>query len=387
MSGQSLGFVWPFPTQFDDPLFRFLATETDLDCTVYYFGTKSDKVQIDAEMAGAVGWTFDDERGYRAVFCGGMNPSAFARRVVSAGHDLIISSGYNTAHALLTALLAKRKGIPVGLRVDNILPEVGGRSRYWRLKRMVYPWLFRLYATGHPVGKRAADYLEMFGFELQSLFIFPYAVDHGWFARESAKARRDRAGLRAYWGLPADADVVCGVVKFSEREDPVTLVGSVRLAQGKNEKLALLLVGDGPLRPAVEEAAGSELGKRIVLAGYQKYSMLPAVYAASDVFVHPAEGPWEVSVTEALACGVPVIASDLVGSAHEIVEPNGLGYCFRYRDRTDLAKRIEQVVEDSQMRDRVRQCGLKALEPWDYAATADRLAAALRYAASRAGHR
>lgn len=380
MTGQSLGFVWPIPTQFDDPFFRYLLRETDLECTVYYFGAKPGKTAIDAEMGRPVGWTFDDERGYPAVFCAGMKPPAFAHRVVSAGHDLIVCAGYNSPHAIFTTLLARLRRIPVGLRIDNILPHVGGSSRYWQIKKIVYPWLFRLYATGHPVGNCAAEYLEAFGFDRDSIFIFPYAVDHQWFASESAKARQDAVGLRSCWGLSPDADVVCGVVKFSEREDPLTLVRAVRVLRQKNPKLALLLAGDGPLRKQVEEAAGEELGKSIILAGYRQFDHLPRIYAASDVFVHPAEGPWEVSVTEALACGIPVIGSDLVGSAREIIEPHGFGYTYRYRDAAELAGRIEQVLSDPIMRDRARQYGLKALEPWSYPATAERFAAATRFA-------
>ena len=76
----------------------------------------------------------------------------------------------------------------------------------------------------------------------------------------------------------------------------------------------LWLVGDGPQRPALEDYAREHSSERIVFGGYVPYLELPLVYAAADVFVHPARyEPWGVSVQEALACGLPVLASSLVG--------------------------------------------------------------------------
>lgn len=154
-------------------------------------------------------------------------------------------------------------------------------------------------------------------------------------------------------------------------------------AQKQLPDLALLLVGDGPLRKQVEELAGEELGRSIVLCGYRNYSELPKAYAASDIFVHPASGPWEVSVNEALACGLAVITSDAVGSAYELILPNQLGYTYPHGNARELAARIVAAFQDVPMLRRARESGLKSLETWDYPATAERLVEAIRFATRR----
>jgi glycosyltransferase involved in cell wall biosynthesis len=379
-NAMSLGIVQHSPTQFDDPLYRYMARESGLRLTVYYYGTDGSAVKVDPEMGREVGWSTTADQGYLTVFCPGSKPSRFARQVVQGGHDLIIVTGYHVPHLLFTALMAKMKHVPVGLRLDNIVPKDGGKGSRWLLKRMLYPLLFKLYKTGHPVSEQTAQYLRNFGFKNESIFCFPYGVDNEWFSRESSNARDDIAKLRAFWHLPPVGKVVCGVMKFSEREDPLTLVRAFKIAKRQLPDLILLLVGDGPLRGKVEEAAGEELGKTLLLPGYQSYSMLPSAYAASDLFVHTATGPWEVSVNEALACGLPVVASDAVGSAQELVLPEKLGYTFRHGDAEDLAQRILAVMGDPELLERARKSALKSLEPWGYSATTERLKSAVRFA-------
>jgi glycosyltransferase involved in cell wall biosynthesis len=374
----SLGIVERKPTQFDEPLYRFLATETNLRCTVYYYGADSPNVSFDAEIGQCVGWQPFSEEGYTARFCPRLSALRFARLVVGAGHDLIVTPAVRDSHAVCTALLSKIRGNPVGLRHDHIL-SIDGQSFSWRIKSQLYRWMRGIYSTGHPVGRQAGEYLRHFGFTEETLFLFPYAVDHEWFALESSRARETVPDLRDKWRLPRGAQVVCGVMKFSPREDPLTLVRAFHIARRQIPELALLLVGDGSLRKQVEDACGEQLGKSIQLPGYQQYGTLPSVYAAGDVFVHTAIGQWEVSVNEALACGLPVIAADTVGSAEELVLPHHLGLVFKRGDAAKLASHIVQVFRDSQLRARVRENGLKSLEPWFYKATAERFAAAIRF--------
>ncbi len=375
----SLGIVEKRPTQFDEPLYRFMAREADLRCTVYYYGAEPCSVSTDPEMGRPVGWRSFEGGGYSAKFCPGMTPLSFARQVADANHDLVVTPASRDRHAIFAALLSRVRGIPVGLRHDHIL-SIDGRSFRWKIKSLLYRRLRGIYSTGHPVGRQAGEYLKRFGFSEEQLFLFPYAVDHKWFACESARARAVSPNPRDRWGLPQNAPVVCGVMKFSTREDPLTLVRAFHIARQQFPELALLLVGDGPLRKQVEEVCGDQLGKSILLPGYQQYASLPAVYAACNLFVHTAIGQWEVSVNEALACGVPVVTADTVGSAAELVVPHQFGCTFRRGDATELAARIQQVLADTQLRTRVRQEGLKSLEPWSYPTTAQTFAAAIRFA-------
>jgi len=87
----------------------------------------------------------------------------------------------------------------------------------------------------------------------------------------------------------------------------------------------LWIVGDGPLQGALNEAAKAD--PRIRMLGYVEGKNLPAVYADVDALVLPSlYEPWGLVVHEGLANGLPVIVTDQVGSADDLVESGVNGY-------------------------------------------------------------
>jgi glycosyltransferase involved in cell wall biosynthesis len=358
----SVGILQEAPTQFDEPVYALAARTQDIRLTVYYYGANAGAPIIDSEIGRKVGWWGGGAHPYHAVFKAGQSPFRFLSNIFEMRHDLVIVSGYNKPITAMAAVMGRMMHTPVGLRSDNVLPSLHAPGRYWAIKRILYPVWFRMYATGHPAGVGAARYLERFGFPEERLFRFPYCMDAEHFAQAAEKARSTRNELRAKRGLSPMAQVVCGVIKFSPREDPLTLVRAVREARQRLPNLVLFLVGDGPLRVDVEREAGKMSGGPVILPGYLPYATLPEIYALSDIFVHPASGPWEVSVAEALACGIPAIAADTVGSANDLILPKGLGCVFPRGDWHALSEIICKVIPDTGLMKRCRDEGPQVVE-------------------------
>ncbi|HYG61648.1 MAG TPA: glycosyltransferase, partial [Thermoanaerobaculia bacterium] len=87
-----------------------------------------------------------------------------------------------------------------------------------------------------------------------------------------------------------------------------------------------------------------------------------------DVFIHPArEERWGVSVAEALACGLPVIASSRVGAARDLLTAGRNGFVYQAGDDAELARRLDDALRLSP--DSVRDENRAILARWDYAAT------------------
>ena len=115
----------------------------------------------------------------------------------------------------------------------------------------------------------------------------------------------------------------------------------------------VLVVGDGPLRGALE-AQASRLGiaHAVEFAGYQEDVV--SAYAAMDVFVLPSrdEG-FGLVFLEAMAVGVPVIGTRVIGS-EDAVEDGTTGLLVPYADAPALAQAIRRLLDDAELRCRLR---------------------------------
>lgn len=373
------------PTQFDAPLYRRMRRDASFDLRVYYTEAAAHaSVGIDDELGVAPQWDHvaDEVDAPDWLSYVPNEPAVRLAAKVEAEHPglVIVCGYYPPVHARLTLAL-KAKGLRVGLRSDNTLRHsrfIGGRGL---VKRIVLPAALRLYDSWHPVGSLARRYLETVGRDSRPTFLFPYNVDNDWFEERSTEARSAPDGARAAIGLDPSDLVVLGVVKWHEREDPLTLVdGFLRFCE-REPSARLLLVGDGPLRDEVR-ARLALASDRVRLPGYVAYSALPRYYAAADVFVHPAAGePWGVSVNEAMACGVPVVAAEGVGAGADLIVEGETGRVFADRDPDALARVLAElsVVQLRGMGDAAR----RRMRAWSYQQTAIDMARALDSALAR----
>lgn len=136
---------------------------------------------------------------------------------------------------------------------------------------------------------------------------------------------------------------------------------------------ALLHVGKGEHRPALEaKAAALSIADRNVWAGYQEEA-LPDAYRAMDVFLFTASGSeqGQRAVLEAMACGLPIVARDVPG-VRDLVTEGEQG--FVARDLEGLVSGLRRLAEDAELRVRLgRRARTRALE-----FTAERFAATAR---------
>jgi glycosyltransferase involved in cell wall biosynthesis len=114
------------------------------------------------------------------------------------------------------------------------------------------------------------------------------------------------------------------------------------------------LVGDEEFRPEIESLAA--LDPRIRLLGKYRHADLPEVMSGIDVMVVPSTTleSYGLVVVESLAYGVPVIASDMVGSAHEWIRDGESGFVFPVAHPERLRELIERVARDPAVVDRLR---------------------------------
>lgn len=133
----------------------------------------------------------------------------------------------------------------------------------------------------------------------------------------------------------------------------------------------LVIVGDGPLRESLENQAG-ELGGKVKFLGTKSHIELPAIYASADVLVVPSvtigkreqEGV-PTTIMEAMASGLPVIASDS-GGISDIVCHNKTGMLVEEKNCNQIAETIKCLLKNENVYNEIVQNQKKLIKEYDY---------------------
>ena len=137
------------------------------------------------------------------------------------------------------------------------------------------------------------------------------------------------------------------VGKLIETKRPGDLILAAGLLGRNRAEQQLVMVGDGRLRSELEALACAQ-EVSLTMLGFRNQSELPSIYRAADVLVVPssAEETWGLVVNEAQACGVPVLLSDEVGCANDLVRDSSTGRVYSMGDVPALAKALKAVLDD-----------------------------------------
>jgi glycosyltransferase involved in cell wall biosynthesis len=186
--------------------------------------------------------------------------------------------------------------------------------------------------------------LEGRGFERVRLWA--RGVDARLFAPQMrSPAARARLGA-------ADGELVVLYVGRLAREKKLDrLAAALRRVSG----VRAALVGDGPDRARLERVFA---GLPVTFTGVLQGADLSAAYAAADVFAFPSDtDTFGNVVLEAMACGLPVVASS-VGGQLDLVDPGASGLLFAPEDVDEFALQLERYRDDPLLRERHGACGL-----------------------------
>jgi glycosyltransferase involved in cell wall biosynthesis len=162
--------------------------------------------------------------------------------------------------------------------------------------------------------------------------------------------REARASHRAALGL-AGRRVVLSVGRFVPIKNMALLVDAVARVRTTDPAVQLLLVGEGPERAALEQRA-ERLGiaDAVTFTGYIPQAQMAPYYRAADVFALASDFDNSPNVVlEAMACGLPVIATDVGGVAQYVTAGRG-GALVPRQDAAAMAQALDEWLGDEHRR-------------------------------------
>lgn len=198
------------------------------------------------------------------------------------------------------------------------------------------------------------------GLKADRVTMLPWGVDLDVFTPDGP--RLDRAAF----GLPEKGRLVLSL----RAHEPIYRVGDVIdgfVSVASELPDAVLVVGhDGSLTATLrDQAAALGVADRVHFIGHVDESVLPALLRASSCYVTAAQvDGTSVTLLQAMACGVPVVASDSAGN-QGWVAPGRTGYLFGIGDTTALGQAIKTVLgEDTTALTTAALTGVQARANW-----------------------
>jgi len=271
--------------------------------------------------------------------------------------DLLLVGGYGNLTALRAAIWAQKRNVPWFMFSETWIRG----SRYW-LKRLILPPLLARASGFVVLGQPQARYIRDLG------GVAPFVVIGSNRDLLSLSKRTDE--VRAAFANSRQRKKFLFLGRLVEGKGLNNLLSSFRGIQSRLSQWDLIVVGDGPMAEEVHGLSGR--GVRVEHISAVPFDRIPNILAQADVLVLPSRfEPWGQVVPEAMAAGLPVIASDRVGSASHFIEEAVTGWTFPVDDSIALAKVLE-AASLADLRTMSGNAKSKALQ-WDVRQAAARI--------------
>ena len=375
-----IAFVNTHPIQYFAPLYAYLTKHCGLHTTGLYLSDFSLKDGFDPGFRRTVTWDVDLLDGYEAKFMGGEKASrrrigGFFSMVAPqlwseirrGNYDAVILHGHNLAAYHIAQAACLFSGTPVFTRCETHLKLVRAT---WRriLRRPLLKMHYRGFSGFLAIGSANFDYYRAMGVPSDLIFRVPYTVDNTRFIAASKAARGDRSRMRVKLGMEPDFPAIIYASKFDRRKRPDDLLAAYARLRAEGVAAQLVLVGSGPLEGDLKRRVIDQAIPDVIFPGFINQSELPAVYAVSDLFVLPSSNePWGLVVNEAMCAGLPIVLSEEIGCAEDLVRVGVNGATFSAGDVTGLAAAMRPILIDANLRAAQGRASLERIKSWSYA--------------------
>ncbi len=367
-------FLLSHPIQYFSPLFQEMAKDPAFDLLVLYCSDENVKGHIDKDFGVNVKWDIPLLEGYKYKFLknNSWKPSIYngffgllnfeiIKKLKKERGSFLVIHGWAYATNFLAVLGAKIFGVNLCLRSENPLNQELLKSKFSLFIRNMffrYFW-FRMFDYFFYIGSQNKKLYIHYGVKEEKLVFTPYAVDNDRFRSEYEEYKNKKTNLRNELGLPVDKKIILYSGKYITKKRPMDLLQAYHSLN--DEKAALVFLGDGEIRKEMEEYISDHKLQHVYLTGFKNQSEVGKYFATADIFVLPsgAGETWGLVVNEAMNFELPVIVSDLVGCAEDVVKDGLNGYTFKCGDISTLKSALNVLLNDSTAR---LSFGLKSSE-------------------------
>ena len=358
------------------PLFQLLASDPRLEFTAIYASSQGLRV-FDNDWAYPAPWDIDLTNGYRALFLRssdrtpGLGKHFLSVRnwdvvsvLVRGRFDVLLVWGYNSLTYVLAVATQRACGRQVLFSEEQTMLDP--RSLSNTLAKEVA--LRLLFKNGRAVclSTNNRRWFEHYGIRNDRLHFAPFAIDNAAYQAAATRLLPRRDEIRRSLGIAAECGpVIVSVSRLVPDKQPEVLLEAFRRVR-ENHACTLLIVGSGRLECDLKRQVAEQAIPDVVFTGFLNRSQIYEAFAAADVFAllsreHETFG---LVVNEAMNFGLPVVTSDRVGCAADLVGNDLNGFVVSSRDPRDAACALATLVADPDLRQTMGTASRVRIDGW-----------------------
>ena len=343
---KKVAYLITHPIPYQSSLMRELSKSKKFNFKVFYCSKITLSNYKDIEMNKNINWNFDLLSGYEYKFLKSFFdysvPSFFLPinygliyQLKKDKFDYILIHGHARFYNLLIIIFSKLIGIKVLLRSESN----NQHSKRKLLSKLTLKFIDIFIYKYLAIGSLNKDYYISKGIKNNKIQMMYYTVDNDYFQKfkiDSVMKKKFLTNNHLF-----NKKIFLFAAKFIERKNLIFFLNVYLNILKKNldfkSKAHLLLIGDGELKNDVLKIIKKNKNE-ITYLGFIDQKKIPFFYHISDIFVIPSKVEnWGLTVNEAMCCGLPIIASNKVGSAYDLLD-NKNSFIFDYDNEVQLGK-------------------------------------------------
>ena len=266
--------------------------------------------------------------------------------------DLVHVAFCWTAYGMSALWLARRCRVPAVISVHNAFPPAQFSPWHLPLMADAFRGVRGIYAVSHSAMQHfLAIYARHIGPGIR-LAVIPNSVDTARFTPSAAR----RAAIRRSWNVAPDALVIGSVARLSEQKRPHALLDLLGALLPAFPQLVLVFIGDGPLDGALRARVDAARWQRhVVFAGFHDDVALALPGLDLHLLLSRNEG-FGIATIEAMACGVPAVATDVPGNC-DVLGGSAGGVLVPLDDAAATCDTVAALLRDPARRAAMGQAG------------------------------